>query len=168
MRHKWLLLFCILLFSPLIITDLIAGGEWFNEYKDGLDAMEQGNYQIAVGYFQKAVQGNSEDDQKARTYGMHFIEYFPHREMGICYYHLGDTQSAQVELKLSIAYEPSERAQEYLNQMEVRKRFLWKRPLIYIKKILVVFILKRFSKRDIPKTTNGNYKSEECCLRFII
>ena len=117
MRHKWLLIFFSISLISLLNTNLIAGGEWFNEYQQGLDAMEQGNYQIAVGYFQKAIQAKKEDDEKARTYGMHFIEYFPHREMGICYYHLGDTQSAQTELKLSMAYEPSERAQEYLNQI---------------------------------------------------
>jgi hypothetical protein len=48
---------------------------------------------------------------------MHFREeYFPHRELGICYFHLARIEEAIEELELSMSQTPSARARYYLNQ----------------------------------------------------
>ena len=117
MNHKWLPVILILILGVLFVSQLQAGGEWFKVYDEGLKTMEKGDYQQASALFKDAIKGNPTDKQKVRTYGLHFIEYFPHRELGVCLYNLGDTAGAQRELKISVQDEPSERANEYLRQI---------------------------------------------------
>ncbi|KPA18248.1 hypothetical protein MHK_001532, partial [Candidatus Magnetomorum sp. HK-1] len=42
---------------------------------------------IAEADFADAISLRSKDQFRARTYGMHFLDYFPHRELGIVYYY---------------------------------------------------------------------------------
>jgi hypothetical protein len=56
------------------------------------------------------------DQRNARTYGMHFIEYFPHRELGIIYFTKGETDVAIKELEESVRDEESAKAVFYLNR----------------------------------------------------
>ncbi len=60
----------------------------------------------------------SEDKGKTRAYGAVFIEYFPNREMGICYYHLGEMPRAREFLILSLQQSASERAREFLSRIQ--------------------------------------------------
>jgi hypothetical protein len=46
-----------------------------------------------------AIGKRDKDQRNARTYGMHFVDYFPHRELGIAYYHKGDLVKAAKELE---------------------------------------------------------------------
>ncbi len=55
--------------------------------------------------------------QRKRTYGTHFIEYYPHRETGIAYYMLGENENAKKELELSLAYRSTDRAEEYFKKI---------------------------------------------------
>jgi tetratricopeptide (TPR) repeat protein len=102
----------------ILFNVAFAGGEWFKLYDNGKKAMKNGNYQKASGFFQKALQSKSNDIQRVRTYGMHFSEYFPNRELGICYYHLGDIAAARKYLEISISQEPTQRAQEFLKKLK--------------------------------------------------
>ena len=114
MRSKWII---FLPFFALITTfsaNLQAGGEWFRSYEKGKEAMIEDNYKTAEKFFRKAIEDNDTDNENVRTYGMHFIEYFPHRELGICLYNLGETTEAGKELKISMSQEPSDRAREYM------------------------------------------------------
>lgn len=110
-------LIIFIVFCILISGTVFAGGEWFKEYENGLKALEQNNYQLAAEYFRKALIGNPEDKSRVRTYGLHFIEYYPNRELGICYYHLGDPVQARKYLELSREQAASGRAQEYLSKI---------------------------------------------------
>jgi hypothetical protein len=102
----------------LMMGIVLAGGEWHQEYAEGLEAMEAQDWSRAIRHFQAALQGNDTDNENVRTYGMHFMEYFPHRELGICYYNMGDNTGALRELQISAEQESSERAQEYLRQLK--------------------------------------------------
>ena len=104
---------CILLCH----TALYSGGKWYNYYDDGLKEMEKGNWSKAIENFKEAVKTKYQDTKKIKTYGMHFIEYFPHREIGICFYHLGQNDLAERELRLSLQQEYSQRAQDYLSKL---------------------------------------------------
>ncbi len=117
MKPTWIPKVIVLFLFMLFSTQLLAGGEWYKLYQDGLDAMEKGDYQAASELFRQAIKGNPDDDENVRTYGMHFIEYFPHRELGICLYHLGETTAAGKELKISMSQEPSDRAREYMRKI---------------------------------------------------
>ncbi len=79
--------------------------------------MKKGQYSEAIEKFDLALKVKSRDVKKIKTYGMHFIEYFPHREKGICYYYLGRIADARRELEISIRHQYSERAQNFLNKI---------------------------------------------------
>ena len=92
-----------------------AGGiMWYNFYETGQGFMKRGDYDRALMAFQSAASIEFKDTKQARTYGMNFMEYFPHREMGVCYYNLGDIANARRELELSQAFARSGRANEFL------------------------------------------------------
>jgi TolB-like protein len=108
----------VILFSIIAIINLLwAGGEWYTIYENGLKEMERENWTAAADLFRQAIIGNPKDNAKVRTYGMHFISYFPHRELGICLYNLGDISAAKIELNTSLAQVYSARAQDYLNKV---------------------------------------------------
>ena len=95
---------------------------WWNYFERGLSYAEGQFYQNAVSDFQEAIRQREKDQRRARTYGMHFIDYFPHRELGIVYYETGDLQGAKTQLELSLSQFPSAKAQFYLDR--VRKQLI--------------------------------------------
>ena len=80
--------------------------------------MKKEHWAKAIENFKEAVKTKYQDTKKIKTYGMHFIRYFPHREIGICFYHLGQYKVAERELKLSLSQEYSIRAQEFLSKVQ--------------------------------------------------
>lgn len=90
-------------------------GEWDDYYERGLSCLAGGCYEQALADFNAAIQLRSDDQRLARTYGMHFIDYFPHRESGMIHYLLGDLDSAEKSLKRSIKNTPSAKAKYFLN-----------------------------------------------------
>jgi TolB-like protein len=109
----WLFLACVLLVPSFVP----AQTKFYNYYTDGLDYMEKKDWLRAIQEFRSAISVEFEDAGRKRTYGTRFIEYYPHREIGICYYYLGETGNAKKELDLSTAYVSSKRANEYLGFM---------------------------------------------------
>lgn len=101
----------------LMATTIYAGGKFYNYYEEGLAYMKRGDWDRAIEEFKAAVSLEFKDRPNVRTYGMHFIEYFPHREMGICYYNLGDTENAAKQLQISQAFSPSKRTSEFLAKL---------------------------------------------------
>ena len=114
MKHFFIFILIFIIISSL---QLHAGDRWYNFYQDGLKLMKQKRYAEAIEKFDRALKTKKKDMLKIRTYGMHFIEYFPHREKGICLYFLGKMDEAQRELQLSIRQQYSARAQNYLNKI---------------------------------------------------
>ena len=108
----------ILLLMFTLITSFLHGLEKFYQYYDkGQEYMLKGDWLRAIEEFKSAASLEFEDSKKMRTYGTRFIKYFPHREMGIAYYHLGELDKAKDELELSIAYKKSKDAEEYLEKV---------------------------------------------------
>ena len=95
---------------------------WWNFYERGLSYSEGGFWQEAAADFKEALRQRDRDQRRARTYGMHFTDYFPHRDLGIAYYQLGQYQDAQKELELSLGQAETGKAKFYLN--EVRRALL--------------------------------------------
>jgi TolB-like protein len=106
----WLFLTCVL----LVPSSVPAQTKFYNYYTDGLDYVEKKDWLRAIQEFRSAISLEFEDAGRKRTYGTRFIEYYPHREMGICHFYLGEKGDAKKELELSTAYVSSERANEYL------------------------------------------------------
>jgi TolB-like protein len=91
-----------------------AQTKFYNYYSDGLEYVEKKDWLRAIQEFRSAISYEFEDAARKRTYGTHFIEYYPHREIGICHYFLGEAANAKKELDLSLAYVSSGRANEFL------------------------------------------------------
>ncbi len=109
MKKSLLLLLFGIVFLP-------AQNKFYNYYSAGLEYMEKQDWQRAMAEFKSASSLEFEDVQRKRTYGTHFIEYYPHREIGIAHYMLGENDLAKKELELSIAYRSTDRAEEYFRK----------------------------------------------------
>ena len=96
--------------------------KWYHYYKRGLSYMECECYSAALSDFYEAMSKEYKDKRTARTYGLHFIDYFPHREAGIIHFFMGNYDAAKFELNLSITQEKTEKAYFYLD--EIRKQEL--------------------------------------------
>jgi hypothetical protein len=116
-RYKMIKRSIIFVFIFMLCASLLAQGAWYKEYELGLQAMEKQQWRVATAHFRKAIAVKPIDKSKIRTYGMHFIEYFPHRELGICLYHLGENDAAQKQLSISIKQEHTQRATDFLKQI---------------------------------------------------
>ena len=116
MKRKIYLLSILLLIISFSSVG-ISGGKWYNYYKDGIKLMEAGRWSQAIEKFNAAIKVKSKDVKSIKTYGMHFIKYFPHREKGICFYNLGQIANARRELSISLKQEYSSLAQEYLSKL---------------------------------------------------
>lgn len=109
--------FCLVVMGNT--SALYAGDpEWYTRYKAGMEAQNTGNWQAAVENFQVAIKLKDQETTKIRAYGTVFIEYFPHRELGISYYNLGNMEAARKELQYSLSKRSSQRASEYLKRVE--------------------------------------------------
>jgi hypothetical protein len=102
-------------------------GRWWNYYARGSWLLECGHYSLARRDFVAAIKKRSRDSWDARMYGMHFIDYFPHRESGIAFYHEAERErnptdkiklfrKAICQFKISIDQEKSSKADFYLNR----------------------------------------------------
>lgn len=107
-----------LIFSAAAFVDQ----PWYTSYSNGLDAMQRGDWKGAIAYFTTALAQKNKDSSKIRAYGTVFIQYYPHREIGICYFHLGDMERARAELNLSVQQSSSLRAKEHLNKIKSGER----------------------------------------------
>ncbi len=97
-------------------------GQWYDHYERALSCMEGGCFDTAISDLDESVKIRDQDQRRARTLGMHFIDYFPHREKGLIHYLEGQYEEARSELELSIKYYPSAKALFYLD--EVRKKIM--------------------------------------------
>ncbi len=89
---------------------------WWNHYERGSSFAEGQYWQDAIQDLEEAIRLRNADQRRARTYGMHFTDYFPHRELGIIYYRQGEFCDAIAELELSLATVESAKAEYFLNK----------------------------------------------------
>ena len=120
MKTISLIFLAIILLSLISPDDTAAQMKWYRHYAAGEQAMKSGNWQVAAKHFLAALEVKDKDKAKRRAAGAMFIKYFPHRELGICYYHLGKLKLAKRELSISLKQAPSLRARKYLRMVEER------------------------------------------------
>ncbi|MFC1857794.1 CsgG/HfaB family protein [Thermodesulfobacteriota bacterium] len=90
---------------------------WWNYYERGLSFAEGEFFKEAVADLSEAIRQRNKDQRMARTYGMHFIDYFPHRELGIVHYQMRNLDEAGKELEVSIDQFPTSKARFYLDRV---------------------------------------------------
>ena len=96
----------------------IFRGKWWNYYERGLESAERGDLPAALKDLRQAASMRDRDQRNARTYGMHFVDYFPHREIGVVLCDQGDLAGAAKELEESIRSEETAKAAFYLNKVK--------------------------------------------------
>ena len=140
LRTTWIkiiFIFCLLSFLPLFlllscrhtndgegVPPLIQHRYW-NYYERGLAFSLLGkwekaahDFQVAMGTKEGALYPEYQEKRRSKTYGVRFLDnYFPHRELGICYYFLGNLDEAKKELDTSLSMLPSSRAKYYMNKV---------------------------------------------------
>jgi len=94
---------------------------WWGYAERGSSYLAGKFYAEAKTDLEKALEGRSEDSWRARTYGLHFVEYFPNRELGIVEFHLGNLEAAEAALKASLEQVDTERAHYYLDLVRREK-----------------------------------------------
>ena len=123
------------LFFFLFGSLLFSQNKFYNYYTNGLEYMEKQDWVRAIGEFKSAISLEFEDVQRKRTYGTHFIEYYPHREMAVAHYMLSEMDAAKKELELSLAYRSTDRAEEYYKKITggvLPPKIVKQEPVIYI------------------------------------
>ena len=99
------------------ITKGLFQGRWYHYYERGLSFAEGqclGEAERDLGEALK--QRDDGDRRRARTYGMHFVDYFPHRELGIVLFHQKRYADAIRELEVSLNATVTAKAEFYLAQ----------------------------------------------------
>jgi len=105
--------------------DEVRHKSWWNFYLRGRERLFAGRFEdasqdfrIALGLAPGSRNAYKKDTWYVRTYGVHhLLDYFPHRELGICLFHLGEREGSEELLLRSISLTPSARASYYLNQV---------------------------------------------------
>lgn len=102
---------------------------WYDYYERALSYKNGGYFNEALSDLNRAIEIRRADQRWVNTYGMHFIDYFPHREKGIIYYLLGDYRLSEEELLISMHREPSAKAGHFINQSRIKRMVKEKRPV---------------------------------------
>ncbi len=111
----------LLVFSFIFIISPIQAIEKFYTYYDkGTKFMKKGEWERAIEELKSAISLEFEDAKRKRTYGTRFIKYYPHRDIGICYYNLGEFDVAMGELQLSYAYKKEKRTKEFIDKLSYK------------------------------------------------
>jgi hypothetical protein len=98
-------------------SDTAFRGRWWSYYERGASFLAKGALDQAESDLARALQGRSTDAWQARTYGLHFVEYFPNRELGIVYFQQGKLDEARTYLTRSLEQIDTARAHEYLDRI---------------------------------------------------
>jgi len=141
--------------------------KWFDYYHCALTCMEQSSYSESVILFDVSIKRRPKDQYMARTFGMNFVDYFPHREKGIALYHLSLYPQAQQELIRSTTYKSTDKAKFFLDKIRLKileKQKSISKPKIYLNQFKYK---KEIWSNDDPIKLSGaitdeNFVSEVC------
>jgi tetratricopeptide (TPR) repeat protein len=91
------------IFPAVLVTFLLATGvanaSWYDDYEAGIAAVRAGNWNVVVQKMSAAIKGNGSENNKARTYGMNFVNYHPYYYRGVANLNLGKYEQAIADLE---------------------------------------------------------------------
>ncbi|MBF0565710.1 MAG: hypothetical protein HQK89_10740 [Nitrospirae bacterium] len=132
---------------------------WWNYYERGVSRQESGQLNESVSDITSAIEKREADQWRARTYGMHFVDYFPHRELGITYFKMKRYNDALRELEASLNQAESAKAKFYLNK--TRKAILEEQGTGALPPTLTINIPNNISNN----ISNENYFTNEFSVK---
>ena len=103
------------------VYDGLWRARWWSYYGRGLSFVEGEFWDEAVQDLQKSIELRGmvvrevADQYLARTYGTHFVDFFPHRELGVVYYSQGKYDDAIRELDMSRSETDTAKARHFLD-----------------------------------------------------
>ncbi len=71
-----------------------AWADYKDDYQDGVEAAEKGDWATVQRLMQSAIRENAEPNRRMRIYGTRFIEYIPHYYLGLALMNQGNCQAA--------------------------------------------------------------------------
>ncbi len=147
-------------------TDAVFKSQWDDYYRRGLSYSEGGYWEEAAADFLTAITKRPADQRRARTYGMHLIDYFPNRELGIAYYNLDRFEEAIAALETSLQSVETAKAKYYLNKARkawlVQTRLDTKPPTI-----AVVYPPQDYITNDFAVTIKGTARDNYYVSKII-
>jgi hypothetical protein len=97
------------------VTEGVFRGRWWSYYERGSSFLSGKFYDEAVSDFETALINRTKDSWRARTYGLHFTQYFPNRELGIAYYYMERYEEAAELLEKALEMVDTARGHHYLS-----------------------------------------------------
>ncbi len=89
---------------------------WWHYYERALSFADGGFFGDAEADLREAIRMRKDDKWRARTYGMHFIDYFPHCELGVIKYKQGGQLEESInELETALKTAKNAKAEYYLD-----------------------------------------------------
>mgnify|MGYP000150225892 CR=1 FL=1 len=89
----------VVLMVAVAMTAGVAEASWYDDYEAGLTAVRKGDWKTAADRMTKAIAGNPNENNKARTYGAIFINYHPYYYRGAANLNLGRYEQAIADLE---------------------------------------------------------------------
>lgn len=119
---------------------LVFAAEWYVDYEKAMAAIQKQQWQMALNFLNAAIAAKAEEKANAKTYGLRFIDYFPYLYRGIAYYHLGNYDRAEEDLKKSESFGEAKKVakdkdaykklQEYLDLIGQRRQIVQEKKII--------------------------------------
>ncbi|MBA2482489.1 MAG: hypothetical protein H0V44_17635 [Planctomycetes bacterium] len=103
------------------VTTVPFRNRWWHFYERGLSWAAGGFIAEAEADFRRCLALRLTDSRRARTYGMHFVQCFAHRELGAVLVQRGALAEAESELRTSMEQEPSAKAEYLLRRIAERR-----------------------------------------------
>lgn len=98
------------------VTEGAFRANWWNYYERGVSCSDGEYWTGAERDLRNALKMRDVDGRRARTYGMHLVDYFPHRDLGVVLYETGRYDEAIKELESSLSTVETSKAQFYLDK----------------------------------------------------
>lgn len=90
-------------------------GDWWDYYNRALERIEARDWPGAEADLHETLRWRKEDSPSARTYGVHLLQYYPNRELGVVLHETGRFGEAVEALERSLSTVRTARAAYYLN-----------------------------------------------------
>ena len=131
--------------------------EWWKHYKRALELARGYFWEEAEINLRETIRQRENDQRRARTYGMNFIDYFPHCELGVVLYNMGRMEEAIQNLTASLAAVKYEKAALFLDRARkdlIIKKGLDKHPPEIASKSLMVCMVDKSSGQITERCEN--------------
>lgn len=77
-----------------ILSPSVSAAKWYKDYDEAKEAAKREDWTAAIEFLKQAIEKEPDPEERKRTYGMHFIEYYPYLKLGQAYLEIGDREAA--------------------------------------------------------------------------